>query len=77
MINICGLWKSTSKDGKQYFSGNIGNAKILIFPNDKRGNEKAPDYQLVIAEKSKNKPESNKPSNTTDDDLAFQRNTVA
>ena len=71
MINICGLWKNTSKDGKEYFSGNIGNAKILIFPNDKRGNEKAPDYQLVIAEKSKNTPNNSKQTDQTKDDLPF------
>ena len=60
MINLCGLWKNVSKDGKTYFSGNIGNAKILIFENDKRGNEKAPDYQLVLADKSKNTPNNSK-----------------
>lgn len=51
MINICGLWKNTSKNGKEYWSGKLGDCCIMIFPNDKRGNEKAPDYRLVIGER--------------------------
>lgn len=58
MIGIGGLWKNTSKDGKEYLSGNFGDAKILIFPNDKKGNEKAPDYRMVLAEKTKKNPTS-------------------
>jgi hypothetical protein len=26
--------------------------QLFLFPNDKRGNEKAPDYSLAVAEKS-------------------------
>jgi len=53
MINLCGLWKNTTKDGREYFSGNLGDAKVLIFTNDKKGNDKAPDFRMCLAEKTK------------------------
>lgn len=53
MIKLTGLWKNTSKDGKEYWSGNLGSAKIMVFENDKKGNDKAPDYNLVVGEQKK------------------------
>ena len=45
------------KDGKIYFSGNLGDSKIMIFPNQfKEPGSKQPDFRLFIAEK--NKPDS-------------------
>jgi uncharacterized protein (DUF736 family) len=51
---IGSLWKN-KKDNKTYLSGNLeviaGQVmKILVFPNDKKGNEKAPDYNIVLSE---------------------------
>ena len=63
MITICGLWKNTGKDGKEYFSGNIGNAKILIFPNTKKTDDKHPDFNLCIAEKTKKNVSDDNPFN--------------
>ena len=56
MIQLCGLWLNTSKEGKSYFSGNIGNARIVIFKNTfKEEGSKEPDYKLYIDE-GKKKP---------------------
>lgn len=47
-----GLWKKKSKKGNTYCSGKFNlNGKdyyLTLFNNDKKGNEKAPDFQLFI-----------------------------
>lgn len=47
-----GIWKKTSKKGNTYCSGKFNlNGKdyyLTLFNNDKKGNEKAPDFQLFI-----------------------------
>jgi hypothetical protein len=54
MINLTGLWKAQSKNGKNYLRANFGSIVIMVFPNEnKNGNEKAPDFKIVIAEKKK------------------------
>lgn len=57
MIEIGGLWKNKSKDGdKTYLAGYLGNAKLLVFPNqfkEKDGNEKAPDFRIYVAKMEK------------------------
>ena len=53
MIQLTGLWLNQSKSGEKYFSGNLGGAKVLIFKNKHKTEEKHPDYQLYIAPKQK------------------------
>ena len=53
MIKLGGLWENESKDGKKYFSGSLGGAKILIFPNKFKEQDNQPDYQMYVAEKQK------------------------
>ena len=48
MINITGLWKNTSKDGTEYYSGICGGVKYLLFPNKKAQSDKAPVWNLCI-----------------------------
>lgn len=47
-----GLWKKKSQKGNTYCSGKFQlNGKdyyLTLFNNDKKGNEKAPDFQLLI-----------------------------
>lgn len=50
MINITGLWKAESKNGKPYLRGRLGNAVIMVFPNERKTDEKQPDYRVVIGE---------------------------
>lgn len=49
------LWKKTSKSGQEYFSGNIKinseEYRITMFTNNKKGNEKAPDFRLIAEPK--------------------------
>ena len=48
----CGLWKKKSQKGTTYCTGKfkIGEKEyyITLFNNDKKGNEKAPDFQMII-----------------------------
>ena len=47
-----GLWKKKSQNGNIYCSGKFNlNGEdyfITLFNNDKKGNEKAPDFQIFI-----------------------------
>lgn len=48
----CGLWKKKSQKGTTYCTGKfkIANKEyyLTLFNNDKKGNEKAPDFNLII-----------------------------
>lgn len=49
----CGLWKKKSQRGTEYYSGKIkidkeGEYWVNEFINDKKGNDKAPDFQLTM-----------------------------
>lgn len=54
MVKLTGLWKNT-KDGKSYLSGSLGTARVLVFPNEFKKDEKDPDYNLVLAPKEEKK----------------------
>ena len=47
-----GLWKKVAKSGTKFCSGKIkiGNQEyqIVLFNNDKKGNDKAPDFNLIL-----------------------------
>lgn len=47
-----GLWKKEAKSGTKYCSGKlkIGEKEyqVTLFNNDKRGNKKAPDFNLIV-----------------------------
>lgn len=65
MLNITGLWENTSKAGETYYSGNLGNVKILVYKNNKKEpGSKQPDWNLCIAEKEKKADNTN--ARTTD-----------
>ena len=61
-ITLGGLWNNTTKDGKPYLSGSLGNLKIFVFKNDKRGNDKAPDYTIKLVEKDRPAPAGTTPT---------------
>lgn len=49
------LWLGESKKGMKYMSGTVNvngtDYDIAMFKNDKKGNEKAPDYRIKISNK--------------------------
>lgn len=63
MIKLTGLWLSESENGRQYMVGYFGNAKVMIFRNDrKKDGSKEPDYNMFIVEKEQKKDDSNNDS---------------
>ena len=53
MIRLTGLWMNESRDGKKYMSGTMGGAKLLIFKNERKEQDKHPDYYAFIGESVK------------------------
>jgi len=53
MIKITGLWENETKDGKKYYSGYMGEAKILVFENGFKTEDKHPAFNLYVAKKPK------------------------
>ncbi len=53
MIQVMGLWKSQTKDGKTYLSGSIGNIRVLVFPVTEKRSERGPDFNVCIAAKER------------------------
>jgi uncharacterized protein (DUF736 family) len=35
-LNVGGMWKNTSKNGKTFYSMKIGQLKLLVFPNERK-----------------------------------------
>jgi hypothetical protein len=48
LTTLCGLWKNKDRNGKPYLSGTLGNARVLVFPNPEKRDQKSPDYRLCI-----------------------------
>jgi hypothetical protein len=54
LIELCGLWLNENTKGTKYFSGTMGNAKVLIFRNTKKAEgSKEPDYRLFVTAKAR------------------------
>lgn len=67
------LWKSDKKDkqGHSFYSGYFFDARVLVFRNDKNGNEKAPDYRVMITEKEREAAAPVPAPAENDNDLPF------
>jgi len=56
MIKVSGLWLNMDKNGHTYMSGYFGEANIIIYKNKYKTDEnKQPDYNLFVAEKTAKK----------------------
>ena len=77
-----GLWKKEAKSGVKYCTGKIKigteEYQVRLFNNDKKGNEKAPDFNLIlknegnVLEEQKSPEIAPKNSAPSDDDfIAF------
>lgn len=60
----CGIWKKVAKSGVKYCTGKIKigdrEYQVRLFNNDKKGNDKAPDFNLIIKSDVEIKKEENK-----------------
>ena len=48
LVRIGGLWRNTNAKGT-YLSGKLGQAKLLVFENSHKTDEKQPDYIVYVA----------------------------
>lgn len=73
LVRVGGLWKS--KSGKA-ITGSLGQARIVIFPNDRKKGERDPDYIMYIAPSDRQPDGAAKPAATgtrtgSDEDIPF------
>jgi hypothetical protein len=50
MIRAASLWRGTTAGGNEFFSGNWGGVRVLIFAARNRKGPKSPDYYMFLAE---------------------------
>ena len=48
LVRIGGLWRNSGARG-DYLSGKLGQAKLLIFENGHKTDDKQPDYIVYVA----------------------------
>jgi hypothetical protein len=60
MVKLAGLFRRTSKNGNEYFSGLLGGARVLIFENREHDPEdpKSPSHHLFIQERDEKPAEA-------------------
>ena len=74
MIQISALWKKESKQGKTYYSGKLGQGKLLLYKNDFKRESKHPDLILYLAEDEKKEDREKEESRSEpehEDDVPF------
>lgn len=70
MIQITGLWLNETQDGQKYFTGYMGNARVLIFRNGYKKEDKHPDYILYVSE-NKPRDDDGEDAPARDDSIPF------
>jgi hypothetical protein len=60
LVKISGLWANQKQDGEVYYTGSLGNAKIVIFKNKFKDTDKHPDMHLYISPSKKQDDNSRK-----------------
>jgi len=51
MIRVCGLWKTTSKDGSRtYYTGTWGKVKVFVYANKFKTKEEQPDFEIYLGD---------------------------
>ena len=69
LVAIGALWKSKDKNGNEYFSGKMGDARLLVFSN-KKEKDNQPDFRVYVTtpQKREDSDEYNAPD---DRDVPF------
>lgn len=47
---LAGLWEKVSSNGNRYFTGRLGNSRILIFENRDRAGDNEPSHLVYLQE---------------------------
>jgi hypothetical protein len=68
MIKLTGVWANKDKNNETYFSGNLGNARLVMLKNSfKKEGSKEPDYNLYLDESTRKTLVKDDSENTFDD----------
>lgn len=51
MIKLTGLWENKNEKGETYFTGTLGNCRILAFRNSYKKEDNEPDFILYLDER--------------------------
>lgn len=70
LVKIAALWLNEGKDGKKFMAGYLGDAKLLVFRNNYKEEDKHPDYIVYVAAKEKKKDDALE-SDPADDPIPF------
>jgi len=71
VIQLSAFWKKTSKEGRIYYTGRLGNGRLLLFKNEKKESEKHPDLILYIVPENEKKEGRNQVEPEGDPDIPF------
>ena len=52
-IPVGGLWANRTRDGRRYFRGNWGGVDMLLFANNRKTDDRQPDYHMFLAHHEK------------------------
>ena len=74
LLNLCGLWKCTSKAGNTYWRGRLGGAVVLIMENKYKKNDTQPDLIVYLAPKEGPKSEDTATSTKEKEDQELEDN---
>ncbi|MGE0489760.1 MAG: hypothetical protein AB7S38_11185 [Vulcanimicrobiota bacterium] len=47
-VPLCGLWARESKNGTRYYVGRLGGARVLVFANQQKNDDRDPDLQVYL-----------------------------
>jgi uncharacterized protein (DUF736 family) len=54
LVTIGALWTNKDREGRTYYSGKLGDARLLVFENKfKEKGDKTPDYRVYVANRPK------------------------
>jgi len=63
-VKLGGLYLNTSKDGKKkYMVGYLGSAKLFVFKNEEKKEEKDYDYHIMLTDREPKKQDNSTAGN--------------
>ena len=66
-IRLSGMWQNKTSDGETYFSGSLGDGKLLMFKNKYAEKESDPKWRLYLVPGKK--PDAPKAAEPAEDDF--------
>ena len=72
MIKIGALWSNTDSKGNKYLSGKFGDARVCVFKNNYKKEDKQPDFQIYVVEEKKRAQDSPPQSILDANPVSFQ-----